>query len=671
MPTISASPSPVGVYSRNPPKATTYVSWNTESAAVGTASVSENGGQPQTLGSGQAGGPVPLEVTLGSTYRLSLTVPSGIGGGGAPVEIANALVETFDLRQQMAAGFSQAFVPQLGMPKVLPQMITGLVVRPGVDTVQIAFRTTLPTIPTTELRDDAGNWVDGKLPLFGGLRTRHEVEFGFEEALALNTKHSFKIEAFGPTGDPASPNKAIVTGEFITGTRNVDVVWEMLDLHDDSDSTGAGELSFAFAVGDVGTGAALGNPSFLNRDMSDADPPIDLGITQALTDVHRELWLQVLAHEDDKDFLPFSGISSRGMIPSFEGPGGRYEDDGDAERVELTIVANVDTDPGLTTISFELRTGDWPLDFVVTGHLDVDAIVGSVIAPKMTKSKLPPKRDALLTKPGDVFGLVGDGASGTADVVALGADGALYHRRRDRQGAGRGGLDEWNRIELPGLGKPVAVASGPESIDLVDLDARGGVHHCEFEPAKPKRPKWRKLGGYFRQVVPIADPAKRKGDRPGVALFGIDEAGALHVHDARSDGREWTQLGAVSVDVVAPVSGNAAVLLAVAGDGSLLHVAKSKGRWRSEPIARKAPGEGPTQLLTAAIVERVDRKDPKRRHRDLVIGALDSAHRVQMLNWPDYPDGSPETRWKELGPLQDLMLSDPETPRRERKSGKG
>ena len=669
MPTISASPNPVGVYSRNPPRATTYVSWNTESGAVGNASVSENGGQPKPLGSGQAGGPVPLEVTLGSTYRLSLTIPPGIGGGG-PTEVAAAMVETFDLRQQMAVGFSQSFVPQLGMPSVLPQMITGLVVRPGVDMVQIAFRTTLPTIPTTELRDDAGNWVDGKLPLFGGLRTRHEVEFGFEDALALNTKHSFKIEAFGPTGDPASPNKAVVTGEFITGTRNVDVVWEMLDLHDDSDSTGAGELSFAFAVGDVGTGAALGNPGFLNRDISDDEPPIDLGITLALTDVHREIWLQVLAHEDDKDFLPFSGISSRGMIPSFEGPGGRYEDDGDAETVELTIVANVDTDPGLTTISFELRTGDWPLDFVVTGHLDVDAIVGSVIAPKMTKSKLPPKRDALLTKPGDVFGLVGDGSSGMADVVALGADGALYHRRRDRQGASGRGRDEWNRIELPGLGKPVALASGADSLDLVDLDARGGVLHCEFDAAKPKRAKWRKLGGDFRQVVPVADAAKRKGERPGVALFGIDQDGALHVHDARGEGREWTRLGDVPVGAVAPVSGNAAALLAVAGDGSLLHFAKSKGRWRSEVVARKAPGDGPTQLLTAAIVDRGDGKDPKSRHRDLVIGTMNAARQVHALHWPDYPEGSPEPRWRELGNLQDLMLSQSEAPRRGRKSAK-
>ncbi len=667
MPTISASPSPVGVYSRNPPKATTFVSWNTESAAVGTASVSENGGQPKTLGSGQAGGPVPIEVTLGSTYRLSLTVPPGIGGGGAG-EVAAAMVETFDLRQQMAAGFSQAFVPQLGMPQVLPQIITGLVVRPGIDTVQISFRTTLPTIPTTELRDEAGNWVDGKLPLFGGLRTRHEVEFGFEKALALNKKHSFKIEAFGPTGDPASPNKAVVTGEFITGRRHADVMFEVLDVRNDSDSGGAGEFDFLFRVGDVGTGAALGPPSFWDGDIVDRDPPIDLGIVMPLTDVHRELWLEVIGDENDQE--PYGGIAAIGAASDFKGPGGYYYDDGDIQRASLTIVMNIDRDPGRWMIPFELNTGEWQLAFKVTGHIAVRGHVGSVIAPKMTKSKLPPKRDAFLTKPGDVFGLVGDSASGTADVVALGADGALYHRRRNREGAGRRGRDEWNRIELPGLGKPVAVASGQDSLDLVDLDARGGVLHCEFDAARPKRAKWRKLGGNFRQVVPVAEPAKRKGERSGMALFGIDQDGALHVHNARGEVRDWARVGDVPVTVVAPISGEAAALLAVASDGTLLHVAKSKGRWRSDAIARKAPGETPTQLLTAAIVERVNSKDPKSRNRDLVIGAMDAGHQVQTLQWPDYPDGSPEARWMALGPLQDLMLTQPDAPRRGRKSAK-
>ena len=662
MPTIIASPNPVGIYSVNVPTFT-IVSWDTETPSNGFVEYSENGGDPSPLGSAAPSGSVPLQVKLGSTYRLSLKTKTVSGG---LVEVASAMVATFDLRQQMAAGFSQAFVPQLGMPAMLPQMISGLVVRPGIDMVQISFRTTLPTIPTTELRDEAGNWVDGKLPLFGGLRTRHNVEFGFEEALALNHKHSFRIEAFGPTGDPASPNKAVITGEFMTGRRHADVMWEVLDVRNDSDSGGAGELDFLFRVGDVATGAALGPPSFWEGDIVDRNPPVDLGIVMPLTDAHRELWLEVIGDENDQE--PYGGIAAIGAGPNFTGPGAEYFDDGDIQRVSLTIVVSIDTDPGRWMIPFELNSPEWPLAFKVTGHLAVRSHVGSVIAPKMTKSKPPPKRDAMLTRPGDMFGLATD-VSGTADLVALGADGSVYHRRRNREGGGRSDRGEWSRIELPGVGKPVVVASGPDKIDLVDLDPRGGVLHCEFDPAKPKRPKWRKLGGNFRQVVPVAESAKRKGMASSLALFGIAQDGSLHVHEARGQGREWTAIGDQPVRAVAPVSGAAAALLAVGGDGALLHFGRRNGRWRPQAIAGKAPGAA-TQLLTASVVERVDPKDGNTRRRDLVIGALDSDRQAQMLLWPDYPNGTPEPRWQQLGDLQELMLSPAEAPKRGRKSVK-
>ena len=339
MPTISASPNPVGIYSANVPTFTN-VSWNTESRSTGVVDYTENGGAPIPLGGGAAAGSASLEVKLGITYRLSLKTELVAGAG--LVEVASAIVTTFDLRQQLAAGFSQHHVPELR-----PQLITNLVVQPAVDSVIISFRTRFPTIPTTELRDDAGNWVDGKLPLLGGLRTRHRVEFGFEEGLALDSKHSFKIEAFGPNRNLP---KAVAEGEFITGRRDVDVNFEVIDVLNDTDSGGAGEFSITFGVGDVGTTAALGPPQSWKGDITDRDPPVNLNKTFPLTNAHRLLWLQVTVDENDQE--PWGGIAARGSRPEFKQPGGTYFDDGDLERVRLTIHVDVDTDTVQFVIPF-------------------------------------------------------------------------------------------------------------------------------------------------------------------------------------------------------------------------------------------------------------------------------------------------------------------------------
>jgi hypothetical protein len=649
MPTISASPNPVGVYSAATP-AETIVSWNTDGRFNGIVYVSVNGMKENPLpgqGSGAPSGTgLKLQVYLGNVYLLSLRRADDIN-----VELESVVVTTFDLRQQIAAGFSQTSLPQLR-----PQIITNVVVKPGIDTVRISFGTTLPTIPTTEIRDNNGAWVDGRMPLFGGRRTRHEVVFGIETPLALNKKHSFKIEAFGQTNNPSSPNKAVVTGEFITGTRNVDVMYEMLDVHDDSDSTGSGELSFAFGVGDVETGSMLGSPAFMKRDISDDDPPIDLGIKLPLTDVHRQLWLQVLASDNDADPWPWVGLGARGMRPSFDGPGGSYRDDDTTEFVELTIVVDVDTDPGPWSIPFELRTGDWPLDFVVAGHLEVNAIEGSVISTKIGKLGPSSKSSSFLTEPGSIARLALGGVDERTEDVALGGDGAFYHRSLRRERSKTGGGSGWTRVELPGRGTPAVSAVG-DMLDLIDLDERGGVLHSRFDPRKPKGVKWRRLGGDFAQVVPAVEPGKGRGAEPGLILFGVADDGGLFVRDASGEGRDWDRLGDRPARVIAPVSaaGARAALFAVGENGALLHFDQRNGRWRQQELSR-VPGDSPTQLLTVVVMDRIDGKDAKSSRRDLVIAAMGEDHSVRVLRWQDYPAGSPEKRWQELGSVQDLLL---------------
>jgi hypothetical protein len=93
-------------------------------------------------------------------------------------------------------------------------------------------------------------------------------------------------------------------------------------------------------------------------------------------------------------------------------------------------------------------------------------------------------------------------------------------------------------------------------------------------------------------------------------------------------------------------------------DGTLVHYSKRNGRWRVEALGERVPGEIPTQLLTAVVIGQVDGKDSKSMRRDLIIGAMSEDHCVRILCWSAYPNGAPERRWKELGPVQELLSED-------------
>ncbi len=658
MATISASPNPVGFYTAGG-QATTIVEWNTEGSFPGIVYVAVGGliekkliGQPAA---GARRGSLPLEVTYPNFYYLSLKRADNL------IEIAHATVTTFDLRQQLAEDFAAAYLPQLR-----PQMITNLVVKPGVDTVRISFRTTRPTIPTTELRDNTGAWVDGRLPLFGGLQTVHEAQFGIDKPLALDTKHTFKIEAFGATNNKATPNKAVLTGEFVTGTRDADVMFESLNVHDDGDPgpRGKGEFMFSFGAGDAATGALIGAPAFFpdkgKVDISDDDPPVDLGKTISMAPAPRRLWLQVVGKEHDQTILPWETGFGHGIRPVFEEPGSSYHGLEEAQQADVTTIINLGSMPGRRMIPFEMKTGDFPVDFVVTGHVAVNAFAGSTISPKMTKSAPFARSSAYLTEPGGAARLAVAGVSERSELVALGADGALYHRALAPEASSRKEGGGWTRIELPGRGRPAVVASAQGMLDVIDLTDDGSVIHCGYDLRKSRGGKWRRLGGKFREIHPAPGAGKGRETGPGVMLFAIADDGSVHARDAYSDGQGWERLGERPVRAVAPVcaDGAAASLLAVGDDRSLFHYSRRNGRWKAEALDARVPGDSPVQLLTAVVIDQADGKDAKGMRRDLVIGVLSEDHRVRILRWPDYPTGAPETRWKELGPVQELLAED-------------
>lgn len=666
MPTLSASPNPVVFYSATAP-ATTTVRWNTEGRFSGIVYVSINGGKAEPLpgqGSGAPSGTgLTLPVSFGSVYRLSLK-----RADDTSVELASVIVTTSDLRAQIAEGFSQAYLPQLR-----PQMITNLVVTPGVDTVRVSFRTTRPTIPTIGIYDANGAYLDGRMPLFGGLQTKHGAEFGVDRPLALGSKHKIVIDAFGATGNASSPRKVTQTVEFISGTRSADVTFENVDVHDDGDTgaSGAGEIVFSFGVGDRSTGQLIGPsvqwPAVGVAEISDDDGQVDIGVTLPIPAAPRIIWAQVIATDDDSGTLPGQDAVRFFLPPKFEEEGSRYFVRAAAAHASVTVSIDLGTESGRFAIPFEMMTGDFPLDYVMSGHIFVRAKEGAVISTKVGMGGPAGWRSSFLTEPGDAVRLAAAGAANHGHLVALGADGAVHYlpskaELREKQ-------KTWTRIELPCAGTIAVAASPTGTINLVGADSDGAPIHREFDPAAPKRGKWRKLAGRFREVHPAFAARSGRGAAAKLLLFGLGHDGSLHVCDD-ADRDDWSRLGDEPVRAIAsaPLDAARPAVFAAAENGTLLSFERDKGRWRQRALAR-IQGEIAPQLLTVVPVDQVDAKSGKI-SRDLVIGTMSEDYRVFTLRWPDYPIEKPEDCWQELGSVQDLLVEKPATPAKRRRESR-
>jgi hypothetical protein len=663
MATITASLNPVGIWSPSV-GATTTISWDTEAAFTGKVYVSVNGAaETQLPGQAAAGartGSLPLKVNIPNSYRVALRRVDN------NVERANVLVTTYDLRTQVIDGFLKATPAQLR-----PQAITHVTVKPGVDTVRVSFRTIRPTIPLTTIFDATGTKVDARFPLFGGMRTRHEAVFGVERPLAQETKHAIRIVAAGPTGNKNSPKEAVVNREFITGVRRTEIFFDSVNVHDDGDPGGAGEFMFDFGAGDADTGFSMGEPwpTFGWTDISQYDPPVNLKQKITIPQGPARLWVQAVASEDDRTI--WTGGIGLGRRPTFTEPGHTYKAVAAMEQASATEVLDIGHTPGQRETSFELRTGDYPVDFVMSCRLAVDVKLGANIRSFRLQTPLA-ETATVLSEAGSIAGLVAQGASERTEVVALGADGALHHRSVAREVPAQRDDGDWTRIELPGSGKISVVASGPDMLDLVFLDQDGRVSHRSYNPRKPGNAKWRPLGGKFREIVAASNPSRKA---EGAVVFGVAEDGGLHVREVNGRGQDWQRLGDQALRAIIPVSiPRLGVALFAAGDDRTLHYfVKRDRRWISRTSSIPIPGRVPTQLLTAAFLDQEGGKSRQRGQAGLVIGAMSEDHHVRILRWPDFPGGSPKKGWEELGPLQELLAPGDESrpARSKRKESRG
>ena len=645
MASITASPNPVGIYSVNVGAKTT-VEWDTQTPQGipqidGKVSVLVNGTlQPGTLGNpGPTGRIDNYPVNVPNTYTFILRDTA------TNAELDRVEVATYDMRGEIIAGFANAYVPDLR-----PQMITNVVVKPGVDTVRISFKTVHPTIPLTTLMDSAGNKIDARFGLFGGLRTSHTAIFGVETPLELEANHKFRIVASRGAGN-SGPKEAVVDGEFISGSRKLDVFFDSVNVHDDGDPgpSGDGEFMFHFGAADAETATLLGEPwpEYGPDDISYEDPPVALNKQISIPRGPRQLWLAVRAMENDSTLWPWDwGTVFRDPSVVFEQPGTRYEGSASWQDAFVTAVFDIGNEPDSWTWAFDMATGDFPVDYVVSGHINGELEVGSVIAPKMAKLRPPLRPVGTIEDAGAVLTL---GAGKEAQSFVYGPDGALYHRTVARDSDSRA---DWNRIELPDRGRVTISVTAPDALDLVYRNADGSLSHRSLNPRRPKDQKWRRLGGNFQYVVPAVETPK--GKVPSLLLFGVEDDGSLHVRDPQVR-QDWYRLGDQTVSAVTAlaINGSGASLFAAGGDGPLLHFSKQKGRWRSQAIAPR-PSRSPTLLLTASAFARTPDKGNSG-GQDVVIGALDEDHHVRVMRWPDYPRGQPEGKWEDLGPLQELV----------------
>jgi hypothetical protein len=297
-----------------------------------------------------------------------------------------------------------------------------------------------------------------------------------------------------------------------------------------------------------------------------------------------------------------------------------------------------------------MATGDFPLDYVMSGHIFVRAAPGAVISTLSGKSR-PIRRGSFLTEPGDVVSLSVDGRSGSGHLVALGADGAAHYLPMEPDL--RAKQETWTRFELPCAGTVSVSASPDGSLDLLCLDPEGGVRHSRPDLKKGKA-AWRRLGGRLREVRPLA--VSGKAAEGALSLAGIGRDDSLQVADAKDGRASWETLaeGPVRATSIVSIPKMPDAILAVGDDGAITHVERRRGSWRTQRHPARWPGEAPPQALSTAMTEEVDAKSGSTAG-SLIIAAMSEDMSVRVLRWPDYPSGAPGQRWENVGSVQDLL----------------
>ena len=226
------------------------------------------------------------------------------------------------------------------------QYIFNLKIVPGVDFVKVSFETLQPTIPVITCTASDGS-VAFAFPLFGGMRTKHVGILGEHKPLQQDTPHTLKIVAAGTNRHGQRIEKQVTTN-FRTGSREATVMFDTIKVRNDSDTSSNGELRLFFSVGDLESGAIIGQPLvWPYLDISDRDQPFDMNLSTVIPRAPRRLWVSVNAFDDDNNplFPSFDQFTEEYLqaFTSFKGEGSTGGSNSSYDWANITRVFDIDS----------------------------------------------------------------------------------------------------------------------------------------------------------------------------------------------------------------------------------------------------------------------------------------------------------------------------------------
>jgi len=641
MPSITASPLDVSIevgFS----KGVTKITWSTGDNSKGKVFVSVGGkpGETQVDGgpTGATNGVKDQEINLGETRIFRLRQANPPGAELVSVTVKSVRAGSSDL------GATSTRIAQAGFF----QEIFALKVSPSLDYVDFSFRTSQPTVPLITLTTGAqtappGTFVTSAFPLFKGDQTLHEVRVGNPPGFRLDqdTSYFFTIVAHAQGNLPP----AELTGSFITGTQNVEVIFERIEVVRDGDPTSKGDFTFTFGAGDADTKEELGLPwpPDVQRDLGDGQTAY---VNQVIRILHapRRIWVGVVGTDDDSHV--FSPLCTLGNRPSPYGPSTGHAEQEACEQSwvwrEFDTFVNGELKTGEQDIDFSpaLQTGYFGVAFIVYGRLTVDVLAGTTL--KMLMPKGMPGAVGYAVGPGRLATVAA--SPGRADMVSLGPDGAVYYKTEsaDTRPASR---NQWTRLGGQFTGPLTAVSSGPDRASLFALGPRGQVFYKSHRDGDPPEAEWENLGGEF--AGPVAAVRGAKGQ---IELFAVAPNGTVFYRTVKKEGSpsgEWENLGGKVSGLLAPVytPRTGLSLFALGRDGMVLHKSRSGKEWRPGAAKWDSLGGKFRGWITATYTN----------EGTMVLAVFAENRTVYVQRWENYPEELSSKRWDKAGTIDSIL----------------
>jgi hypothetical protein len=465
------------------------------------------------------------------------------------------------------------------------QRIKNLTVIPRVQTAQILFQTTQPTIPIVEALEEADpsgqgkmDLVDVKFPIFSPLVKDHNIQLGSAtKRLPQGTRMLARVTAPPTMFKEINPKSAVEQAWFSTLNRRATVSIDEIIIRVDGDPGGSGEMSFGLRFYDGETGQPLTSAEFVGQDNNAYDGKvIPVNRRQVIRVAPDQLVLYACGTDWDSIDIPWPGqsFSLKGIVPPPvlpEAP--RKGEDDFAQWAEGLDTVNLPTFP---TDNFRVTRQLDSLWGAVSFHVKytVSCRVWSrfedqmiIPAPKTMALK------AVVAAAGEVAGARTE--AGHVHLMTTTPTGDLLYRHvaplsRD------GRQSEWRPIgSAPS--EYLTVHTGSDgTIHLFSPDRAGMVCHRSFSAGDAPSPddRWERLGG------DVSGPVRAATVGRSIELFALGRDGTLLHRRLDDDGDAWENLGRCPgglVDVIA--SRDTVHVFAADACGRVSHKHRTDGRW--------------------------------------------------------------------------------------------